>query len=84
MRKKRMVSKTTPNKKPISILRDSLSKRELQVLKLIVEGCSDQTIAEKLVMALPTAKSHVRNILNKMAVDNRTQAAVLSVRLGLV
>jgi DNA-binding NarL/FixJ family response regulator len=69
---------------PRSRLKDSLSERELQVLRLMVDGSSDQTIADKLDITLATTKSHVRNILSKMAVNNRTQAAVLAVRVGLV
>ena len=65
-------------------LPDPLSNRELEVLKLLVEGCSNQQIANQLVISLATAKTHVRNILNKMSVDDRTQAAVQAMRRGLV
>jgi DNA-binding NarL/FixJ family response regulator len=63
---------------------EALSARELEVLKLIVEGLSNQAIADKLIISLATAKTHVRNILNKLAVDDRTQAAVHAMRRGLV
>lgn len=63
---------------------EPLSPRELEVLTLIVDGLSNQQIADKLVISLPTAKTHVRNILNKLAVDDRTQAAVQAMRRGLV
>lgn len=63
---------------------EQLSVRELEVLKLIVDGLSNQEIADKLVISLATAKTHVRNILNKLAVDDRTQAAVHAMRRGLV
>ena len=63
---------------------EALSQRELEVLKLIVDGYSNQEIANKLIISLPTAKSHVRSILNKLAVDDRTQAAVHAMRRGLV
>jgi DNA-binding NarL/FixJ family response regulator len=63
---------------------DPLSKRELEVLHLIVDGLSNQAIADKLIISLATAKTHVRNILNKLAVDDRTQAAVHAMRRGLV
>jgi len=76
--------KSSREKNPGSTLRSSLSERELQVLRLMVDGSSDQVIADKLAITLPTAKSHVRSILSKMAVSNRTQAAVLAVRLELV
>lgn len=65
-------------------LPEPLSNRELEVLKLLVEGCSNQQIANRLVISLATAKTHVRNILNKLAVDDRTQAAVQAMRRGLV
>ncbi len=65
-------------------LPEPLSPRELEVLKLIVEGLSNQEIADKLIISLATAKTHVRNILNKLAVDDRTQAAVHAMRRGLV
>ena len=63
---------------------EPLSARELEVLKLIVDGLSNQEIADKLIISLATAKTHVRNILNKLAVDDRTQAAVHAMRRGLV
>ena len=65
-------------------LPDPLSARELEVLHLIVEGFSNQQIAEKLIISLAPAMTHVRNILNKLAVDDRTQAAVQAMRRGLV
>lgn len=61
-----------------------LSDRELQVLKLIVDGNSNQQIAEKLFVTLATVKTHVKSILNKLSVDDRTQAAVKAMREGLV
>jgi len=63
---------------------DPLSQRELEVLQLVVEGLSNQEIADRLIISLATAKTHVRNILNKLAVDDRTQAAVQAMRRGLV
>jgi DNA-binding NarL/FixJ family response regulator len=63
---------------------EPLSTRELEVLKLIVDGLSNQEIADKLIISLATAKTHVRNILNKLAVDDRTQAAVHAMRRGIV
>lgn len=63
---------------------EPLSAREMEVLRCIVDGLSNQEIAEKLIISLATAKTHVRNILNKLAVDDRTQAAVHAMRRGLV
>jgi DNA-binding NarL/FixJ family response regulator len=61
-----------------------LTERELEVLQLIVEGCSNAAIAEKLYITVGTVKTHVRNILNKLCADDRTQAAVRALRAGLV
>jgi len=63
---------------------EMLSPRELEVLKLIVDGLSNQEIADNLIISLATAKTHVRNILNKLSVDDRTQAAVHAMRRRLV
>ncbi|HLO84373.1 MAG TPA: response regulator transcription factor [Nostocaceae cyanobacterium] len=62
----------------------NLSSRELEVLKLMVEGLSNPQIAEKLYLSPNTVKTHVRGIMNKLAVDDRTQAAVAALRSGLV
>jgi DNA-binding NarL/FixJ family response regulator len=61
-----------------------LTERELEVLQLIVEGCSNAVIAERLYITVGTVKTHVRNILNKRCADDRTQAAVRALRSGLV
>jgi DNA-binding NarL/FixJ family response regulator len=61
-----------------------LTERELEVLQLIVDGCSNAVIAEKLYITVGTVKTHVRNILNKLCADDRTQAAVRALRSGLV
>lgn len=61
-----------------------LTERELEVLQLIVDGCSNAVIAEKLFITVGTVKTHVRNILNKLCADDRTQAAVRALRSGLV
>jgi DNA-binding NarL/FixJ family response regulator len=61
-----------------------LTQRELEILSLIVHGCSNGQIAEKLYITVGTVKTHVRNILNKLCADDRTQAAVRALRSGLV
>jgi DNA-binding NarL/FixJ family response regulator len=61
-----------------------LSNRELDVLRLVVEGMSNQEIAEKLVLSVETIKTHMRHIMEKLAVSDRTQAAVKAMRQGLV
>ncbi|AFY32823.1 response regulator transcription factor [Calothrix sp. PCC 7507] len=62
----------------------NLSARELEVLKLMVEGLSNPEIAQKLYLSPNTVKTHVRGIMNKLAVDDRVQAAVVALRSGLV
>lgn len=61
-----------------------LSQRELEVLKLMVEGYSNPEIAAALYLSPNTVKTHVRGIMNKLAVDDRVQAAVVALRTGLV
>lgn len=63
---------------------DPLTKRELEILELIVEGHKNEEISQKLYITLDTVKTHVRNILNKMGASDRTHAAVLGLRSGLV
>jgi DNA-binding NarL/FixJ family response regulator len=62
----------------------NLSSRELEVLKLMVEGYSNPEIAQKLYLSPNTIKTHVRGIMNKLSVDDRVQAAVVALRSGLV
>jgi two-component system, NarL family, response regulator LiaR len=61
-----------------------LSQRELEVLKLMVEGRSNPEIAAALYLSPNTVKTHIRGIMNKLAVDDRVQAAVVALRAGLV
>lgn len=62
----------------------NLSQRELEVLKLMVEGYSNPEIAEALYLSPNTVKTHVRGIMNKLSVDDRVQAAVVALRAGIV
>ncbi len=61
-----------------------LSEREMEVLRLIAEGLSNAAIAESLVVSEKTIKSHVSNILSKLHLVDRTQAAVYAWRRGVV
>lgn len=65
-------------------LNADLSDRELEVLRLVVEGRDNPDIARELYISQDTVKNHVSNILNKLGVDNRIQAAVQAVRTRLV
>jgi LuxR family transcriptional regulator, maltose regulon positive regulatory protein len=61
-----------------------LSNRELDTLKLIAEDLSNQEIADKLFISLNTAKTHVRNILLKLEVENRSQAVSKAKEFGMI
>ena len=61
-----------------------LTKKELEVLSLIVDGLSNQEISEKLVVAISTTKAHVHNILQKLYLTDRTKAAIVALKEGLV
>lgn len=61
-----------------------LTDRELEVLELLVDGKSNKEIAVLLSITLHTVKAHVCNIIQKLAVDDRTQAAVKAIRDGIV
>jgi len=63
---------------------NNLTKRELEVLQLIVEGLTNTQIAERFVISPHTAKSHVCNILQKLSVTDRVQAAVKAVKNNLL
>ena len=62
----------------------NLTQREYEVLKLLVEGQSNAQIAETLTISEHTAKAHVCNIIQKLVVDDRTQAAVKAIKEGIV
>ena len=62
----------------------NLTEREYEVLKLVVDGQSNAEIASTLTISEHTAKAHVCNIIQKLVVDDRTQAAVKAIKEGLV
>ena len=62
----------------------NLTQREYEVLKLVVDGKSNNEIAQALTISEHTAKAHVCNIIQKLVVDDRTQAAVKALKEGLV
>ena len=62
----------------------NLTTREKQILKLITEGCSNSEIADRLVVSINTTKAHVANILQKLEVEDRLQAAIKALNNNLV
>lgn len=62
---------------------DGLTEREQEVLQLIADGRNNREIAEKLFISEKTVKTHVSNILGKLHLDDRTQAAIYALRHGL-
>jgi NarL family two-component system response regulator LiaR len=75
-----LAGERTPQPNPLA----ELSNRELQVLKLIAEGLPNAEIAERLVLSQKTVKGHVSNILGKLHLADRTQAAILAWRQGMI
>ncbi len=68
---------------PIEALPSSLSAREVEVLRLVARGQTNQQIAENLLLSVSTVKKHVRQIISKLEVSDRTQAAIRALELGL-
>ncbi len=62
---------------------EPLTERELEILKLVARGLSNDDIAERLVVSERTVRTHVSNILGKLHLANRTQAAIFALRQGI-
>jgi NarL family two-component system response regulator LiaR len=67
----------------LPLTEEPLTQRELDVLRLVAQGLSNQEIAESLVIGEGTVRTHVSNILAKLHLANRTQAALYALREGL-
>ena len=72
------------SKKMEAIKKYGLTKKELEVLALIVDGLSNKEISDKLVVSMSTTKAHVHNILQKLYLTDRTKAAIVALKEGLV
>ncbi len=78
------VSPLTANSTGNNSLPEPLSERELEVLRLLVNGASNQEIADHLVVTISTVKKHITNIFGKLGVTRRTQVLLRSMELGLI
>jgi len=68
----------------VAIARNGLTAREVEVLKMVAEGATNKEIASALFITENTVKNHLRNILSKLHLQNRIQAAVYAARKGLI
>ena len=71
------------NAQPFQLV-ESLTPRELEVLALVVKGMNNRQIGEQLHLATGTVRNHVSEIMGKLSVSDRTQAAVMAVQMGLL
>ena len=78
-------SKDDKVKNPAEFVKNTgLTKREIEVLKLIADGLSNAEISDRLVVSPFTTKAHVHSILQKLSVKNKTQATIVAVNEGIV
>ena len=80
----RLIQEVRQAKRAVPAVFADLTERELEVLRMIAEGNSNASIAEQLVLSEKTVKGHVSNILSKLHMDDRTQAAVFAWQQGLM
>jgi NarL family two-component system response regulator LiaR len=80
----RLIQEVRQAKRTVPPAFAELTERELEVLRMIAEGHSNAAIAEQLVLSEKTVKGHVSNILSKLHMEDRTQAAVFAWQQGLM
>jgi DNA-binding NarL/FixJ family response regulator len=79
-----IIDRLQPGTGEASYQQTAFSQRELEILNWMVEGYTNPEIAAQLYLSRNTVKTHVRSIMNKLAVDDRVRAAVKALRAGLV
>jgi NarL family two-component system response regulator LiaR len=70
-------------KRPSTTLEEPLTEREHDILRHVTHGLSNQEIADRLIISERTVRTHISHILDKLALENRTQAALYALRHGL-
>ena len=80
----RHLSASSASHREAELIQSELSDREIEVLKLIANGKDNAMIAAELHISPKTVKNHISNILMKLQIENRIQAAVYAVRSGIV
>lgn len=80
----RMLMRNNAEQKSPHPLKELLTERELDVLKLLAQGLSDEEIAAELVISKATVRFHVTNVFQKLQLKSRTQAALYAIREGYV
>ena len=80
----RLLKGIADKNQPYDDCQEPLSEREIDVLRLVAQGYSNPQIADELHISINTVKSHIKNILNKLNLENRTQVAAFAVQSGLV
>lgn len=78
------IDQSEPQPEPAELPAEELSDREVEVLRLVAAGLGNAAIAESLHLSVSTVKTHIRHILEKLHVSDRTQAALWAVRNNLV
>lgn len=82
--RKEAPAEAPPDERKAAVLSQLLSRREAEVLGLIVQGQTNRQIAQNLLISLGTVKIYVKRVIDKLKVSDRTQAAVKAVELGLL
>ena len=77
-------ARMAPSGQAATVAAADLTERELDVLRLLADGCDNRQIAEALYLSPTTVKRHVSSIVAKLGVSNRVQAAIWAVRAGLL
>lgn len=80
----RLLKQTFRHSSTPEIKTEALTEREIEVLRLVAQGESNPKIAEHLCVTVNTIKTHLKNILSKLQLENRTQVATYAVQSGLV